>query len=226
MKDFKPPFPYLKQSQKGTRANRLAYGVPMLARWKYDSMKSYIENLVSLIDWMDIERSKRWLPYTDENGKLRTFCDEASEDFLDQLFGPYKLPYAASVWWTPQSLELIRLGDCPKILWPTTVKSNGARGLHDWLHDWSETYGWQVFESEEDFYTWLNTEGPRVGVISTPTHVSVALPDKVNPTIKPKDFVPLQTQAGGTNKKYFRSNSWYIKNKTTIYCGVTFTPPR
>jgi hypothetical protein len=218
---YKPPFPYLKQSQRGTRANKLSMAAPMLARWRYNVSKTYIENLADLVDWMDVENSKRWYP---ENGN--TYCDEYSEDFLDQLFGPYKLPYAASVWWTPQSLELIRLGDCPKILWPTTVKSNGARGLHDWLHDWSGTYGWQVFESEEDFYTWLNTEGPRVGVISTPTHVSVALPDKVNPAIKPKDFVPLQTQAGGTNKKYFRSNSWYIKNKTTIYCGVTFTPPR
>jgi hypothetical protein len=223
MKDFKPPFPYLRQSSKGTRANKLSMAAPMAARWTYRHSLSYIENLNSLVIWMDVENSRRWKPERNlSTGKNMTYCDEAAEDFLDQLFGPYKVPFAASVWWTDKSLESIEAGSIPAISWPTTVKSNGAKGLNDWLHDWSETYGWQVFENEEDFYNWLNSPGNHIGVISTDGHVTIALPDKVNPLVKTSGTIPLQTQAGAQNRQFFRSNSWYKKNSSVIFVGRDF----
>ena len=80
MTTFKPPFPYLNQSIRGTRANRLSMAVPMLARWTRKPEHTHEQALASLVTWMDVENAKRWRP---ENGA--TFCDEYSEDFQDRL---------------------------------------------------------------------------------------------------------------------------------------------
>ena len=215
MTTFKPPFPYLKQSSKGTRANKLSFAAPMMVRWNRPVGSTHEQALASLVTWMDVENAKRWRP---EDGK--TYCDEAAEDFLDQFYGSYKVAFAASVWWTDKSLESIKAGSTPKIEWPTTVKSNGARGLHDWLHKWSTAYGWITFEKEEDFYNWLNTTPNALGVISTPGHVAIALPDSVNPQIRKNGTTCLTWQAGAKNYNYRRNSSWYSKNSSTIFCGL------
>lgn len=220
MSTFKPPFPYLNQSSRGTRANRLSMAAPMAARWVRKASMTHEEALADLVRWMDVENSYRWMAYTDDKGNRFTLCDEYSEDFLDQFYGPYRVSYAASVWWTDKSLESIKAGSTPKIEWPTTVKSNGAKGLHEWLHEWSTTYGWITFEKEEDFYKWLNTTPNALGVISTPGHVAIALPDLVNPEIKKNGTIPLQSQAGAQNFSYRRTNSWYKSNKSTIFAGI------
>lgn len=219
---FVPEFPRLKQSSRGTRANKLSMGVPMAARWKAGVNKTYIENLADLVIWMDVEKSKRWASYTDpKTGKHHTFCDEYADDFLDQLFYPNKVDFAASVWWTPASIEKMKTtGTTPEVRWPDTVISNGARGLNTWLKDWGNAYGWILFEDEESFYAWLNSGAKVVGVISTPRHVSIALPDAVKPQMMPQGTIPLQSQAGASNKMLFRSSSWYKKNTDVLFAGI------
>lgn len=186
----------------------------MSERWIKDLNHTYEQSLADLTRWMEVQTSQRWRP---EDGA--TWCDHYAMDFLDQLFGPRVVPFAASVWWTDKSLESIKTGLVPQILWPTTVKSNGAKGLNLWLKDWGITYGWQVFKTEKELYDWLNSPGQHIGVISTDGHVTIALPDSVNPREASQGTIPLQTQAGSHNKMFFRSNSWYRSNKTRVFVG-------
>jgi hypothetical protein len=219
---FVPEFPRLNQSRRGTRTNKLAMGAPMLARWKRNPGKTYIENLIDLVNWMSVETANRWASYIEpKSGKHVTFCDEYADDFLDQLFHPHQVCFAASIWWTPASIEKMETtGAVLKIRWPDTVISNGARGLNTWLKDWSPSYGWILFDDEESFYTWLNSGANVVGVISTPKHVSIALPDAVKPQMMPQGTIPLQTQAGASNKMLFRTSSWYKKNTDVVFAGI------
>jgi hypothetical protein len=186
----------------------------MSERWNRDPNHTHEQALASLVTWMEVQTSQRWKP---EDGA--TWCDHYAMDFLDQLFGPRVVPFAASVWWTDKSLESIKAGSTPQILWPTTVKSNGAKGLNLWLKDWSTSYGWKIFKTEAEFYEWLNSPGDHIGAISTDGHVTIALPDLVNSGVETQGTIPLQTQAGSTNRQFFRSNSWYRNNKTRIFVG-------
>ena len=214
--------PRLRQTSRGTRANKLSPAAPMLTRWRRDASMTPIEALRSLVNWMDVENSYRWKPRWNEKlQKNNTFCDCYAEDFLDQL-SKGTIPIAGSIWWTDDSLKKIQAGEGVRVIWPDTVKSLGARGLNLWLRDWGTYFGWESFEDEASFYKALNERDSVVGVISDEGHITVALPDSVAPEIKKSGSVPLQTQAGSTNKKLFRSNSWYKASPNKGFYLINF----
>ena len=63
---MKIQIPRLRNRSTGTRANKLGMGVPMLTRWRRNPDLTPSQALRSLVDWMDVENSKRWAPAWNE----------------------------------------------------------------------------------------------------------------------------------------------------------------
>ena len=198
---------------RGARNNRTDYVRPMGERWTARG------GLRGLVEWMAVESSLRWLPRDRGDGTRATYCDHYFLDFFDQFYGPSVTPNPAGVWWSSSAKQALQSGqDVSEDLIGAdrTLYENAARGTNQWLRTEGPSFGWQPFPNAEALRAWCNSTG-RPGVISTPSHVAVALPDHAAPDT-PGSHV-LLSQAGGNNRRYDRGNSWYRNNAEVFYGG-------
>jgi len=194
------PIPMLQDAQgTGLRSNRFQYLSPMQELWQGG-------DIGNLVDWMQVDTSLRWQKRTNSEGKVLTYCDHYAADFIYQA--TRKQLISAWVWWTQDAINAIRKGINVKPIYGETVIEHGARGLHSWIKEWGKYYGWNAVSNDTELRRNLSDKYT-IGLILTPAHVSVALPDMLQPGIGP----PLQTQAGSRNVRLWRQNDWY-KNRT------------
>ena len=205
----------------GERNNRSGYVRPMGERWAGRTLRS-------LIDWMDVEASVRWSPRhrgLADDGTDRgnaTYCDHYAFDFLDQWWGPNVVPFPAGVWWSRDAEARLQRGErvIEDLLGDDrNLYEKNATGTNEWLRTKSQLFGWRRYATAAELQQAVNRSG-YPGIISTPRHVAVLVPDSMAP-----DFAgsgPLLTQAGGRNRKFDRGNSWYRSN-ADVYFGM-WTP--
>ena len=104
-------------------------------------------------------------------------------------------------------------GETVPVVYGKTVVEHGAKGLHGWMIEHGEQYGWHRVYTDAALRDML-TDRHTIGLIMTPSHVSVALPDVYQPA--PFSGPPLQTQAGSRNVRLWRQDDWYRRRTDTV----------
>lgn len=193
----------------GARDNRRDYLEPMADRWPGG-------DLLQLVDWLAVDRSPRWQRRlkpkekpTDPD-KWFTYCDHYAADLIEQACGRQLI--SAWVWWTESALRRLRRGETVPVVYGETVREHGARGLHEWMGDFGQDYGWRRVHTDAALREQLN-DRYTIGLILTPSHVAVALPDVV---ANVPGLPPLQTQAGSRNVRLWRQDDWYRRWEDTL----------
>jgi hypothetical protein len=203
--------PIIDRKHGGRRDNRANYLTPMGERWAGHT-GDLVTDLVGLVQWMDVENSLRWASRRNAKGKLATYCDHYAADFTEQLLGKAVLP--AWTWWLDDVLEDHREGeDLPDPVIGKTVREFGARSLHAWLPVYGADFGWRAEKDMSGLVNTLNA-GPTFGIITTPKHIAIALPDACGALLDvPAGSVVLSSQAGSRNVAAWRQDDWFRRNK-------------
>jgi hypothetical protein len=188
----------------GTRNDRADYLEPMGERWPGG-------DLLSLVDWLNVEKSQRWQPRKKADGTQATYCDHYAADLIEQACGQQLI--SAWVWWTEAAFRRLELGEVVAPVYGQTVIEHGAKGLHKWMIEHGERYGWHRVYTDAALRDML-TDRHTIGLILTPSHVSVALPDVYQPA--PFSGPPLQTQAGSRNARLWRQDDWYRRRTDVV----------
>ena len=187
----------------GTRANRRDYLEPMAERWPGGS-------LLQLVDWLEVDHSERWQKRPRPGKPDATYCDHYAADFVQQATGQQLI--SAWVWWTPDAILRMRRGETVPVVYGETVIEHGAKGLHAWMREWGSEFGWSFAGNDTDLRSVLTRE-QTIGLILTPSHVAVALPDDV---ANVPGMPPLQTQAGSRNVRLWRQDDWYRRRSDVV----------
>jgi hypothetical protein len=196
-------------ADRGTRSDRADYLEPMAERWPGG-------DLLQLVDWLAVDRSPRWQKRLKPKEKPTdpdqwfTYCDHYAADLIEQACGQQLI--SAWVWWTDAALRRLLRGETVPVVYGDTVREHGARGLHDWMRADGEAFGWHRVHTDAALVEQLN-DRQTIGLILTPSHVAVALPDIV---ANIPGTAPLQTQAGSRNVRLWRQDDWYRRNAETI----------
>jgi hypothetical protein len=197
------PIPrYGEPTGQGMRSDRADYLQPMSDRWAGG-------DLLSLVDWLAVDTMLRWQPRTRPDGTKATYCDHYAADFIEQACGQPLI--SAWVWWTQDALNALRKGINVKPIYGQTIVEHGAKGLHKWSLEWATFYGWRPVQTDLELRREL-TDRYTIGLIMTPSHVAIALPD----TLQPGIGAPLQSQAGSRNVRLWRQNDWYRNRKDVL----------
>jgi hypothetical protein len=223
---------YQDSSNRGKLSNRLDYLEPFAEGHGFKG-----GSLVDLINFFDVENSlrytKRWIEPTDKRaGRWATYCDEYAGAVLREASGQCLIPH--SIWWANTEIEnrVAKGEDVPIILYPKqgetqTVREFGARSVHAWLKKWAESFGWQLINEKmrstaDTALREAVTAQQTLGIISTPTHIALVLPDGLmQPTKKQAGVIafsttPLQSQAGSINAKAWYYDKWYSNQKSVV----------
>ena len=171
-------------------------------------------DLRSLVDWLDVESSLRWQPRKRSDGKTATYCDHYAADLIEQASGEQLI--SAWIWWSDDSVRRLRSGEIVPVVYGDTVVEHGALGLYRWMRLWGEKFGWRIAGDDFDLRSEVSSRYT-IGLILTPSHVSVVVPDslEVSPGTLTRESPPLQSQAGSRNVRLWRQNDWY-KTRTGV----------
>ncbi len=176
------------------------------------SAESQILSIGSILDWLDVERSDRYLPASGS-----TFCNIYTYDFCF-LSGAY-LP---RVWWSEQAIRDLGSGRAVVPQYAKTIFELNANALLNWLKIWGTNFGWQRVNSETALQDAAN-QG-QLGLIvaqridlNRSSHIVAVVPEtgtfKAKRDVDNKVIIPLQSQAGVSNRKYFRDRKWWTDSK-------------
>lgn len=181
-------------------------GVTIRTRQPGQAPADRITELHALADFLNVERSLRYLPDSSQ-----TFCNLYAYDYC-YLAGAY-LP---RVWWNSRALVDISHGGKPAVIYDKTVRELTANSLYSWLREWGGEYGWQACMDVDDLQSRVNQGA--VGVIcaqrmvlSRSGHITVVLPEVATKAAERLGGIvtkPLQSQAGAKNKQHFASRWW------------------
>ena len=224
------PMPlYDNGADLGTRADRRDYLEPMGERWPYKGARRTASALANLVLWLDVGRAARWQPRPRPNASPATYCDHYAADFCEQLLGRQVL--SAWVWWTDSAIaSMVATGRPVPVEYGRTVLEHGARGLYGWLEEWGADFGWREESTSAALRKAMN-EGVTFGIIVTPGHIAVALPDacegagglvvdyaRKRPSGRPESLpdVPLQSQSGSKCVTAWR-RSWWTPQEVQFY---------
>lgn len=197
--DLEPPAQVLR-SYNWSQAYRLTEKGP-----EYDVSA---ESILQIINWLDVEKGKRWQPT-----KSATFCNVYATDFAHACGA-----YLPRVWWTPDAEKLILSGKAVKAEYGKTAAELSANSLFRWLAGpHSEWFGWKRTVSFTEAQNAVNLGSPAVvcarkKVDSSPGHISVVAPETPDLQAKRSNgevelFV--QSQAGAKNEVRALAGSWW-----------------
>ena len=166
--------------------------------------------LEAIGDWLQVETSAR---YAKRDGK--TFCNIYAADFA-YLAGVY-LP---RVWWTSAAIARLAAGQMLQAAPGDTVREMRADDLFRWLLDFGATFGWRRVSDASALQAAANAGG--IGIVCAdreaqglPGHITVVVPETATHHAR-RDAAgnvdqPLQSQAGGTNKRYGSAGTnWWL----------------
>ena len=213
----------------GTRSDRRDYLEPMRERWPYTGDRRTVAALTHLVQWLDVGRSQRWQPRPRPDKSPATYCDHYACDFAEQLLGRQVL--SGWVWWTEAAIATMRAtGQAVPVVIGQTVREHGARSQYQWLAEWGAEFGWRE-EKTGPALRRAMTDGMTFGIIVTPGHIAVALPDacegpgglvvdyarkRPNGRMESMPDVPLQSQAGSVCRTAWR-RSWWVPQEVRFY---------
>lgn len=164
------------------------------------------EELTQIINWLDVENQERYEPTS-----VNTFCNIYAYDYCF-LAGVY-LP---RVWWMPSALEKLEQGVPVSPIYAHTVHELNANSLYNWLKEHGPTFGWsrtfdltQMQNAANDGLVVIICAQNRL--LNRSGHICPVVPE--TSTMKAKRngsmvTIPLLSQAGRNNLKYFTRNWW------------------
>jgi len=171
------------------------------------------ESIHKIVDYLDVEKSDRY-----KRTKTSTYCNIYAHDFA-YLMGKF-LP---RVFWTSDAIKnkkwSVKYGD--------TVRELNANSLYEWFDDYGLNYGWSKVDSEGDAQEFANAGKCVIMVAANKNrrrsgHIVVVVPE--SETIPIHALIqngvitcPAQSQAGGTNRKYFARKWWGNMEELRIY---------
>ncbi|MGB5819802.1 MAG: SH3 domain-containing protein [Saonia sp.] len=193
-------------------------GTPNIAHRDVSSPETKRESIGILIDTLNVEHSERYRP-TEKN----TFCNIYAYDFCH-----FSDTYIPRVWWKEKAIKKLLEGQQVEVLYGETVYELNANALHDWLLEWGDDFGWRRISFAEEMQNAVNNEGG-VGIICAKRrdtrfsgHITVVVPEtNARKADRQAGVVlhPLQSQAGGRNRKYFSKavGAWWRKQKFSSF---------
>lgn len=107
--------------------------VPPVIRDENDGPAEKVSALRQIIDWLDVERSPRYLA----RGRT-TFCNIYAYDYC-YLAKAY-LPH---IWWTQQSLLRFESGQSVLVAGEVPVEELSSNALNSWFKEWGAHFGWR-----------------------------------------------------------------------------------
>lgn len=163
----------------------------------------------TIISWINVEQSARYAPNSSS-----TYCNIYAHDYcyLNGVFLP-------RVWWSSRALiELSHRNHVP-VQYGQSVNELNANNLLRWFLEWGDDFGWKrVYDLNE-----LQAEANKgkVCIISARNvnenssgHICAVVPESnTEKAIRNADGsvkIPLQSQAGRVNKKYFNNSLWWL----------------
>jgi hypothetical protein len=205
-----PPV-HLKENKPGVTRNSMDLGAfplgePGRPQRSGSTPVQKVAELQAIIDWLDVEESLRYHPHDDH-----TYCNIYAYDYC--YLGEVYLP---RVWWSSDAIAKWSAGSQVTPLYGRTLLELSANRLFDWLGHYGESFGWQRLFDLTTLQDAVN-QG-EVGVLcakrkvpNAPGHISVAVPEtsiQKAQRSNGKVIIPLQSQAGSNNHKYYTQRWW------------------
>ncbi|MFM9946757.1 MAG: hypothetical protein ACKV1O_02355 [Saprospiraceae bacterium] len=173
---------------------------------------SKVNSIHKAVKWLDVEHKARYGPET-----TKTFCNIYAYDYC--YLGRAFLP---RVWWASKALIKLATGIPVQASYGQTINEMNANSLYHWLEEYGPDFGWErVFDVDE---IQLAANKGDVCVIcarrvnlNESGHITVVLPEKDDHTAlrtpqTNKVRIPLQSQAGRSNRMYFNDRKWWTKS--------------
>lgn len=167
-----------------------------------------ITNIYDVVNWIDVERSARYAPTS-----TNTFCNIYAYDLAFGLGF-----YIPRVWWNEKAFKVIDANGTPEIIYAKTVTELNANALTDWFEDYGSIYKWKRVFDVNTLQQQVNA-GTLGFIVAQRTnlnrsgHIVGILPEqglnKAQHNASGIVTSPLQSQAGGLNKKVFTANNWW-----------------
>lgn len=172
------------------------------------------ESLLDIIEFLNVEKSERYKRKEISGKVVSTYCNIYTYDYC-YLAGAY-IP---RVWWYDKAIKEIQGGKSIDAKYGETVGEMNANSLFDWFNTWGNTFGWQKQNDIKEAQSLAN-KGQVVIIVAKQKiatrsgHITVIAPEHQGNKARNinKHFLPLQSQAGIVNKKYFLDN-WYTSPK-------------
>jgi hypothetical protein len=175
------------------------------------------ESIHKIIDWLNVEKSERYQP-----NKLQTFCNIYAYDYACALGG-----FLPRVWWTASALKRLGKGEDVPCVYGTTVSEMNANALYDWFKTYSAKFGWTNITSKTEAQNLANS-GKLVIMVGANInrgnsgHITAIVPetnvlkaDRMRGHHEEVVMIPLQSQAGRVNRKYF-AKDWQRGHETLL----------
>lgn len=198
--DLKAPSSILRSNDWG-HPYRLTEAAP-----PYDATPQSIH---AIIDWLDVERGRRWAPKPGT-----TYCNVYATD-LAHACGVY-LP---RVWWSSSAESALAAGAAVVPAYGTTTVELSANGLFRWLAGpHSAAHGWQRTDSLTTAQHAANGGLPvvlccRKKVEASPGHIAAVVPESMS-VVARRDLagqveLPVISQAGARNERLAVASPWW-----------------
>lgn len=178
------------------------------------------KSLLTIIDWLDVENSKRYLPI-----RGTTFCNIYAYDYAT-LCGAY-IP---RVWWKHPK----RVNKDTKPEYGDNIREMNVNSLYRWFPEFGNMFGWVKVNTLSKAQDYAN-KGMCVVILaankdsSRSGHITCVIPEhgeyqakRVKGIItQANGGAPIQSQAGIRNKKKFSSVWWSNLEKPIVYANIS-----
>ena len=196
-------------TRQGTSHAHPLTEVPPQKRRAADPPATRVAALNSLIQWLDVESSKRYRP-----GGGATFCNIYAFDYVFMSDA-----YMPRVWWTGQAIARLQAGQSVPVKYGETVEELTANSLNKWFKSWGPHFGWRRVFDLTEMQNEANAGKVCIIVAQAKPHTHnghghiVAVVPETNDfkaLRKPNGEVtkPLQSQAGNHNREYVVQRFW------------------
>lgn len=207
--------PTIKRDSAGGQAFPLGEpGRPTRTRNAPPAQK--IAELHEIVKWLDVERKARYL-----RTASATFCNIYAYDYCYLADA-----YLPRVWWTSKAIADLSAGRSVSPAYGETLRELSANSLYNWLEDFGLSFGWTRVTDAGDLQDAANSG--KVAIIcahhvnpNASGHIAAVVPEKPSLTAVRKNgevFLPLQSQAGASNHRYFTGTSrWWAGSKLRAF---------
>lgn len=183
------------------------------------------EGLINIVEYLNVERSLRYKRKEIDGKVVSTYCNIYAYDYC-YLAGVY-MP---RVWWYPRALRDLNNGTDVPVKYGETVAELNANALYDWFNEHSNAFGWvkqNDLKEAQDLANkgWIVIIVAKQKIVTRSGHITAIIPETQGYKSRSinKVFLPLQSQAGVLNKKYFNDN-WFT-NPRYVGFGVFAIKP-
>lgn len=183
------------------------------------------KSLFDIIEYLDVENSLRYKRKEIDGKVVSTYCNIYAFDYCNLAKA-----YMPRVWWYPRALNDIEKGMDVQPVYAETVAELNANALYDWFNTYSNAFGWvkqnDLFEAQDLANKgWVVIIVAKQKIVTRSGHITVIVPESRENKAKRvnKHYLPLQSQAGIINKKYFNDN-WFVHPRYVGHSVYAYNP--